>query len=275
MSLAFFSDLSQNLLMRTLAATAAVFLFLGLATGALPVKCLTQGLTSCGAVPSVSPDVPAKAPLRFAPLPAKPVTVAAADTSAPTLSYNAVVSDSFALLRLDPQPTVAALGGTWKSTAASDDRALASRTVKTVAIRANGAPDTASTSVAETTSVALASPTGLPPVAPLIAPANDDGAAAAIEAVAPVPVSSRPAQVDKLALVAEAPHKPKKVAANTKYASVSGQGANVHSSGKSSSGVVFALTGGSKVTIGETSHGWVHITDAKGRSGWMYKDYLS
>jgi hypothetical protein len=271
MSLAFFSDLSRNLLMRTLIATAAVFLFLGFATGALPVRCLTQGLTSCGAVPSVPvPKGDTAAPIRFAPLPAATVKVAATEPAAPTLTDNEVVSATFATL----QPALQALppaASTFRSTAAVDDTPLATRTVKTVSIHADGTPATVSVSEPPATEVATAS---LPSVAPLVAPASDD-AAAAIDAAAPSPVTAKPQAAQKLALVEEpvAP-KPKKTSAS-KFSVVSGQGANVHASAGSSSKVVFALAGGTKVTVLETSHGWIHITDPKGRGGWMYKQYLS
>lgn len=284
MTLAFLSELGRNLLFRTLVATAAVFLFLGFATGALPVKCLTEGLTSCGAVPSVAPkSAEAAAPPRLPTASQQPVQVAVVDSS-PTLTDNAVITDSFALLHFDPTPQTA-LATSWKSTAAADDNELTSRTVKTVAIHADGTPDVEVASApqvpetpatdAKPTEIAEASPVTLPRVDPLVAPASDD-AEAAIDAAAPSPVATKPAPiVQKLALVEETPPvKPKKTT-SSKYATVTGQGANVHSSDKSASSVVFALAGGSRVTVLESSHGWIHITDAKGRSGWMYKDYLS
>jgi len=274
MALAFFSDLSRNLLMRTLVATAAVFLFLGFATGALPVRCLTQGLTSCGAVPSVpGPKDAATAPLRFAAPAAAVVKVAAAEPTAPTLTDNEVVSATFATL----QPALQALppvSTSFKSTAAADDSPLATRTVKTVSIHADGTPATADVPETPATQIAMAS---VPAVAPLVAPAANDDAAAAIDAAAPSPVIAKPQATEKLALVEEpapAPVKPKKTS-SAKYMVVTGQGANVHSSAGSSSKVVFALAGGNKVTVLDSNRGWIHITDAKGRSGWMYKDYLS
>jgi Bacterial SH3 domain len=271
MSLAFFSDLGRNLLVRTLIATAAVFLFLGFATGALPVKCLTQGLTSCGAVPSVAPPGgdTAATPLRFAPLPAA-TKVATAEPTAPTLTDNEVVAATFATL----QPglsSMAPIASTFRSTAAADDTTLSTRTVKTVTIHADGTPAIAGTSSAPATQIAEAS---LPAVAPLVAPPSDD-AAAAINAVAPSVAVAKPQVAEKLALVEDpVPVKTKKPTGG-KFSIVTGQGANVHVSAGSSSKVVFALEGGSKVTVLDSSHGWIHITDAQGRSGWMYKDYLS
>ena len=271
MSLALFSDLGRNLLVRTLIATAAVFLFLGFATGALPVRCLTQGLTSCGAVPSVPPINSNAA----APAAAQPAVVqmAAAEPLGPTLTDNEVVAATFAVLQ--PQLPVAATASTFRSTAASDDTPLATRTVKTVTIHADGTPNTgASAPEVPATQVAETSPATLPTVAPLV-PTADEDAAAAIDAVAPA-VVAKPQAVQKLALADEPPPpKPKKASAGGKSSVVTGQGANVHESSKNASKVLFALAGGSKVTVLDSNRGWIHITDGKGRSGWIYKQYLS
>lgn len=56
---------------------------------------------------------------------------------------------------------------------------------------------------------------------------------------------------------------------------VKGQGVNVRSGPSSSSGKMFALRGGTKVTVTDTNRGWLKITDPNGRTGWAYQQYLS
>lgn len=72
----------------------------------------------------------------------------------------------------------------------------------------------------------------------------------------------------------------KKVAAKVAAASgdtrtVAGAGVNVRSGPGKSNGKVFALAGGEKVTVGENQRGWLKITDDQGRTGWVYKDFLT
>lgn len=58
-------------------------------------------------------------------------------------------------------------------------------------------------------------------------------------------------------------------------ATVTGKGANVRSLPKrGGSDVLFALAGGEEVTVVEMSKGWARVVDARGRSGWIYGDYL-
>jgi SH3-like domain-containing protein len=56
---------------------------------------------------------------------------------------------------------------------------------------------------------------------------------------------------------------------------VKGQGVNVRSGPSSSNGKLFALTGGTEVTVVDTQRGWLKITDPKGRTGWAYSSYLN
>lgn len=56
---------------------------------------------------------------------------------------------------------------------------------------------------------------------------------------------------------------------------VKGQGVNVRSGPSSSSGKMFALRGGTKVTVTDTNRGWLKITDPNGRTGWAYQQFLS
>jgi uncharacterized protein YraI len=56
---------------------------------------------------------------------------------------------------------------------------------------------------------------------------------------------------------------------------VKGQGVNVRSGPSSSNGKLFALRGGTKVTVTEENRGWLKVTDPEGRTGWAYEDYLT
>lgn len=55
---------------------------------------------------------------------------------------------------------------------------------------------------------------------------------------------------------------------------VRGSGVNVRSGPSSSRGRVFALAGGEQVTVSDEQRGWLKITDDRGRTGWLYKDYV-
>ena len=56
---------------------------------------------------------------------------------------------------------------------------------------------------------------------------------------------------------------------------VRGAGVNVRSSPSSSAEKLFALPGGEQVSVTETQRGWLKVTDDRGRSGWLYEDYVS
>lgn len=64
-------------------------------------------------------------------------------------------------------------------------------------------------------------------------------------------------------------------ASSSDVRTVKGQGVNVRSGPSSSSGKMFALRGGTKVTVTDTNRGWLKITDPNGRTGWAYQQYLS
>ena len=111
--------------------------------------------------------------------------------------------------------------------------------------------------------------------------APEDGALGAIAAVAPRQPTAvvEVAEADPVVepepeSVAEPKPAPKaaKMASNIRI--IAGQGVNVRSGPGKSKSKLFALPGGTEVTIGESNHGWLEITDAKGRTGWVYKDYL-
>jgi hypothetical protein len=150
---------------------------------------------------------------------------------------------------------------------------LSTRTVKTVAIGADGQP------VGEGSNASAE-------VAPLVPEEPADVAAAPVPEEEPAeeppatvvePDSTEPVQV---AEVSEEPSS-EDVGA-TAYAPVrdgnavvTGKGANVRSlPKKGGSEVLFALAGGEEVTVVEMSKGWAKIVDARGRNGWIYGDYL-
>lgn len=100
------------------------------------------------------------------------------------------------------------------------------------------------------------------------------------DAPAGLPVVEEPAAEETAALpepVAEPepPAKPEADVATGDTRTVLGQGVNVRSGPSTSSEKVFTLPPGRKVTVSDDSHGWLHITDEKGRTGWVYKDYVS
>jgi SH3-like domain-containing protein len=55
---------------------------------------------------------------------------------------------------------------------------------------------------------------------------------------------------------------------------VAGSGVTVRAGPGKSNKQLFNLSGGSEVTVADESKGWLKITDAKGRTGWAYKDYV-
>lgn len=73
----------------------------------------------------------------------------------------------------------------------------------------------------------------------------------------------------EVATVTEAP------AASGDIRTVKGQGVNVRSGPSSSSGKLFALRGGTKVTVTDEDRGWLKVTDPDGRTGWAYQQFLS
>jgi uncharacterized protein YgiM (DUF1202 family) len=56
---------------------------------------------------------------------------------------------------------------------------------------------------------------------------------------------------------------------------VLGQGVNVRSGASTSSEKLFALAPGEQITVHDNSRGWLKITDDQGRTGWVYKDFVS
>ncbi len=160
---------------------------------------------------------------------------------------------------------------------------LATRRVRTVTVGPDGQP--------------LAD-AGVPEVAPLVAEAEVSTEPVPAEPAAEEPAAKQPAAeepaADEPAPVVEPsssePGPSREASAEPSSEEVSavayapvregnavvtGKGANVRAlPKKGGSDVLFALNGGEEVTVVEMSKGWAKIVDARGRSGWIYGDYL-
>lgn len=99
-----------------------------------------------------------------------------------------------------------------------------------------------------------------PPVNPPPATKSDAEPPAA-PAPAPQPAPAPPASVRP----AEAP---------AKLMVVGGEGVNVRSGPTKARGRVFTLAAGQRVTVLKEHRGWMFVSDAKGRRGWIYSRYL-
>jgi hypothetical protein len=232
--------------------------FLGVASGALPLTCFV-GLSACRAAPDVvQPAAPVVAEVASAASSQAP-SVPASAAPPPTLTRNDVVGATFAMLNVDLAPP-------------PEDGELKTRVVKTVTIGPDGQPvgvapaAAAAPSTSKTTAkVATAGPFRQIAAAPRIAASGAHASAPSTPAEAILP--------GKTAVATELAVDPPK--ANSRTAVVKNSGANVRSSpSKGKSRVLFALPGGTTVTIGENSHGWLKVTDSRGRTGWVYQDLL-
>jgi uncharacterized protein YgiM (DUF1202 family) len=55
---------------------------------------------------------------------------------------------------------------------------------------------------------------------------------------------------------------------------VSGSGVTVRSQPGHDGARLFALTAGQHVTVSGTQRGWLHVTNAKGQTGWAYSSFF-
>jgi len=256
--------LSQNPLVRAALVTTALFVFLGAATGALPVQCLATGVAACTAPPvqkaAIVPLPAAKAPIAVA-----EVEPASLPPSAPTLTDNTVVSSTFALLNAGPQavqpPAPLASVPADAAAPSSMEDGLHTRVVQTTAIHVSDIAATPATPAAPPASSASAP---LAPVAPLSAPPAGSSLLTASVSDADITPAAKP----KPAVVA--PPKP-----HIAGVTITGQGANVRSSPTMGAGVLFALAGGTRVVVLGNQRGWLQVKDPRGRTGWVYSDFVS
>lgn len=254
------------------AGLASIFI-LGLAAVAaavIPGAC-RAGIFACG-VQGDAPEIEL-AEISEAVEPSSPPAV----TSAPEATVAAVSSEPHVATPLAAhQPAsiagndlIAATFSALDSGLIMQPAELVSRKVRTVAVGADGQP------AADT-----------PSVAPLVPEETAEASAEPSVVAEPseAPVAAEPSSVEQPSTqVAEAPSEPSSADVGaTAYAPVkggtalvTGKGANVRSKPqKGGSEVLFALAGGTEVTVVETSKGWSRVVDERGRSGWIWNDLL-
>lgn len=220
----------------------------------LPGECAWGGGRGCAAPPHAPSDgamhvgttAPAKAvmaaeavtPVVSAPKPAAPNLVSA--TFNKLQASNPVPPMALAITR-SPQQAVKA---DTPLVASTPPAPLATRVVKTIPIAGDSA---------------LADP-------PLQAP---PATAAAVSAPAPVVPAPKPRP--KPAPAADPPAKP----AARASMKVTGRGVTVRAGPATAQKALFNLAPGSSVSVSGDHRGWLHITDAKGRTGWAYQRYFA
>jgi hypothetical protein len=263
-AMAFLAIVRDNLLVRASVATVAGFVLLGVASGALPVQCFT-GIAACRAVEDAA-KLSAKGDAAAPEAPA--VHVALNEAQAPTLTQNDVIASTFAMLEVDLE--------------ALQPGELSKRVVRTVAIGPDGQPivEGAATPAGAIQEVAAVQAELVASVEPApvrsIATAASDASPLAYASDAPVAKASsaETATTDVATADPVAPVKAKAATGST--AVVKGSGVNVRTApSKGKSKVLFALAPGAVVTINDNQRGWLKVTDAKGRSGWVYQDFVS
>jgi hypothetical protein len=130
---------------------------------------------------------------------------------------------------------------------------------------ATAAPQTASAGPAQTAAPATVPATAedapiplAPPPALAVRPAP--AAPSIVASSKPVPAeAAKPAAA-----------KPEPASAGAEFAIIGGKGVTVRSGPATAHGALFTLAAGKKVAVSGKEHGWLHVTDAEGRSGWLY-----
>jgi hypothetical protein len=279
------AQLQQNAAFRAGFVVVAMLAVVGVAWGALPISCLAGACKT-----STAPDAtllltePVKTPEPAAPTPATPAPepkpMQVAEAKDPTLTENDVVAATFATLKVDLKPpsqairapqVVASISSDLPVAGGDGEGALKTRVVKTITVNPDGTPVTD----AQVQVATVAQPS----TEPIPASSADDRvtllayASTAGPALDGLPVVAALDEVASAPVPAAAPKKPV-IAASVDTAVVS-TGANVRSSpSKGKSKVVFTLAAGEKVTVRDKQRGWMKITDDRGRSGWIYQDFL-
>jgi hypothetical protein len=252
-----------GLLIRTAAVTIVVMGFFGVATGALPVRCLIGG--ACGPTTPEAKTTAAPQPAAATPAPAGIEQVVL--KTAPTLSSNDVIAGTFAQLNVElkppgtppTSPTQVASAKGPAAVVTNPDTGLSKRVVRALGVRPDGTP-VMGTDLAE----AYAAPAPLRP-SPAVEAAAWIGTGQTPQVADVTPADLSPAVAPAEAVAHKA----------TGVATVDGQGANVRSGPGKSGKVLFALRGGEQVTIVESKRGWMRIKDDQGRVGWIYSDGLT
>lgn len=261
----YFRELARSgIVVVAVLGAGAAFMIMGVAGVAMRAEC-PQGTAILGCAPSVDPVVTGSTepPVRveaalegqelvFDPRPVSghAIKLRQADT---------LIAATFAnLTQPRPMQAMAAEAAAAERSAASVG-ALATRVVRSVRIGPEGAPVWPASAYAEAmdrvpdpAAVAAAS-TALSSAVP------DEQATPVMPAIAALrpPSSEKPATTPM------------------DVRTVKGQGVNVRSGPSNKNRRLFALKGGSEVTVGTEKSGWLEITDSKGRTGWAYSSYLS
>ena len=195
-----------------------------------------------------------------------------------------------------PAPVVAAAPPSPAAQPAAGDKGVVTRVVNTLVIHADPTtgsiqpPATTAATVAPAASQAMPVPLAPPPgrtplpqpmpvpLAPLpagtAAPASAStpivtaDASATSAPAAPVASPSPMAQPAPVASPAPAPVTP--AASHDQIAIVGGEGITVRSGPATARSALFSLPAGQKLSVLGKEHSWLHVTDAKGRAGWVY-----
>jgi hypothetical protein len=283
-----FELISRNLLVRAGIGTVAIVVFLGVASGALPGRCL---MSACApAATKAVANAPATVATIADPLkksePAATATPAVAvvpEKLGPTLTSNEVISGSFDQLKVElksPTPPMKLAAPTETRVASttpkghvstSSETGLSTRTVRVISVNPDGTPDPGAL---------LAQGYVSPRVAPLVpqSPATEavDAALAEGSDWASTEASDPPVKIAETNPPQPIPAPVTRTApSGSDPATIAGSGANIRSApSKGRNKVLFTLAGGEKVTVGEKKNGWLHITDDQGRRGWVYSSYV-
>jgi hypothetical protein len=159
---------------------------------------------------------------------------------------------------------------------AADDKGVITRVVNTVVIHADpttGAIQPTTGTAAPALSAAQPMPVPLAPVPaqparpPVPAPAPAV-LANAVEPSAPVPAVEPVLPAAKPTAAAPPSH-------HEATAIVGGEGVTIRSGPTMGRGALFSLAAGQKLSVLGKERGWLHITDAKGRAGWVYSGLVS
>jgi hypothetical protein len=287
-------------LLRAGALGVVILAVLGVATGALPLRCMVSG--SCGAQKAaVNPAAVQSqlAPVSTQPLAAPQVAIVAppqaapAQPASPSLTANNVLAATFGQLNpqiqtpaLTAQPSAPAQQVATAAPEATAPGELKTVKVKTISIKPDGTPILPQPAAENKVRAITVNPDGSPVTqqpaagndavvaqgyaeepaqAPAARAAEEITQVANVEAGAPTP-APRPAQT--------APRPAASSASSSMV--IAGSGANVRAKpSKGGNKVLFVLAGGEKVKVGDRQRGWVKVTDDQGRSGWVYEDYLT
>jgi hypothetical protein len=147
---------------------------------------------------------------------------------------------------------------------------LSKRTVRVLSVKPDGTPDFSAPQTddggAQTVAQAYAEP-HRPPVWRDIP---------ALDAAAQISAGQKPVVAPEKAVdVASIDPAPPVTKTAGETGVILGSGANVRSApAKGNNKVLFALAGGITVKLGDSKNGWWRVTDPKGRTGWVYKDYI-